>query len=133
MCADLCLHDTGVGNPHANIMLTMRHFEQGGKWAAKQRKEYILDEDGDKIYDPQKRQYKCNSIPLTDWNEHSKAEEWRSAWADCVNATLEQNRHTERGNLNREIEITNQRLQHFAAGATQTGTGYGVVKNRAAG
>lgn len=150
MCADLCLHDTGGGNPHAHIMLTMRHFEQGGKWGAKQRKEYILDEDGDKIYDPIKRQYKCNSIPLTDWNEHSKAEEWRSAWADCVNAALECSNHaeridhrsyerqgieqiptvhlgaaasqmekrgiaTERGNLNREIEISNQRLRQLKA------------------
>lgn len=30
MCADVCLHDTGGGNPHAHIMLTMRPFDEGG-------------------------------------------------------------------------------------------------------
>lgn len=150
MCADICLHDTGGGNPHAHIMLTMRPFEQGGTWGAKQKKEYILDPQGKKIYDPKKRQYKCNSVPATDWNEQSKAEEWRGAWADCVNSELskrgiaERIDHrsyerqgvdqiptihlgaaasqmekrgiaTERGNLNREIEVTNQRLRQLKA------------------
>ena len=30
MCADVCLHDTGGGNPHAHIMLTMRPFDERG-------------------------------------------------------------------------------------------------------
>jgi hypothetical protein len=55
MCADVCLHDTGGGNPHAHIMLTMRPFDERGTWGAKQKKEYILDKDGNKIYDPKKR------------------------------------------------------------------------------
>ncbi|MDD3921553.1 MAG: MobQ family relaxase, partial [Eubacteriales bacterium] len=96
MCADICVHDTGGGNPHAHVMLTMRPFEQGGAWGAKQKKEYILDRDGNKIYDPKKRQYKCKSIPATDWNEQTKAEEWRAAWAESCNRALEQNGHTER-------------------------------------
>ncbi len=76
MCADICLHDTGCGNPHAHIMLTMRPFTKEKTWGAKQKKEYILDKDGNKIYDPKKRQYKCKSIPATGWNEQTKAEEW---------------------------------------------------------
>lgn len=150
MCADLCVHDTGGGNPHAHVMLTMRPFEQGGAWGAKQKKEYILDRNGNKIYDPKKRQYKCKSIPTTDWNEQTKAEQWRAAWAEICNRALEQNGHaeridhrsyerqgieqiptvhlgvaasamekrgiaTERGNLNREIEVTNQRLRQLKA------------------
>ena len=150
MCADFAIHDTGGGNPHAHIMLTMRPIEQGGAWGAKQKKEYILDKDGNKIYDPKKRQYKCKSIPATDWNEQTKAEEWRAAWAEICNRALEQNGHaeridrrsyarqgidqiptvhlgvaasamekrgirTERGNLNREIEVTNQRLRQLKA------------------
>lgn len=79
MCADICLHDKNDGNPHAHILLTMRPIEQDGAWGAKQKKEYILDGDGNKIYDPKKRQYKCKSVPATDWNERSKAEEWRKA------------------------------------------------------
>lgn len=150
MCADIAVHDTGGGNPHAHVMLTLRPFLEGGKWGAKQKKEYILDENGAKIYDPIKRQYECNSIPTTDWNEHSKAEEWRAAWADCVNSALEENGHTERvdhrsyerqgidqiptihlgvaasqmekrgirterGDINREIEVSNQTLRQLKA------------------
>lgn len=150
MCADICVHDTGGGNPHAHVMLTMRPFEQGGEWGAKQKKEYILDKDGNKIYDRKKRQYKCKSIPATDWNDQAKAEEWRAAWADCVNAALERGNHaeridhrsyerqgidqiptvhlgvaahqmekrgirTERGDINREIEVTNQLLRQLKA------------------
>lgn len=77
MCADVCLHDKNDGNPHAHILLTMRPIEKDGAWGAKQKKEYILDRDGNKIYDPKKRQYKCKSVPATDWNEQTKAEEWR--------------------------------------------------------
>ncbi|WP_285825572.1 MobA/MobL family protein [Schaedlerella arabinosiphila] len=82
MCADFAIHDTGGGPPsHAHIMLTMRPFDERDAWGAKQKKEYILDRDGNKIYDRKKRQYKCKSIPNTDWNEQTKAEEWRAAWA----------------------------------------------------
>ena len=84
-----CVHDT-VGIPHALIMLTMSPFEQGGAWGAKHKKEYIFDQNGAKIHDRNKRQHKFNSVPATDWNEQTKAEEWRSAWGDYVNAALEQ-------------------------------------------
>jgi len=156
MCADICVHDTGGGNPHAHVMLTMRPFDGRGAWGAKQKKEYILDRDGNKIYDRKKRQYKCKSVPATDWNEQTKAEEWRAAWAQICNQCLEQNGHaervdhrsyerqresgslaadqiptvhlgvaasamekrgirTERSDLNREIEVTNQRLRQLKA------------------
>lgn len=90
MCADICVHDKNDGNPHAHIMLTLRPFNVDKSWGDKQRKEYILDKNGEKIYDPKKRQYKCKSVPTTDWNEQIKAEEWRAAWADAVNAVLKQ-------------------------------------------
>ena len=38
MCSDFAIHDTGSGNPHAHIMLTMRPFEQsGGLWNCKRQ------------------------------------------------------------------------------------------------
>ena len=73
-------------NPHAHIMLTMRPFDERGEWGAKQKKEYFLDRDRNKIYDPKKRQYKCKSIPATDWNEQTKTEDWRAAWAQLLQA-----------------------------------------------
>ena len=150
MCADFCIHDTGGGNPHAHIMLTMRPFNEEKTWGDKQKKEYILDPQGNKIYDPKKRQYKCKSVPTTDWNEQTRAEEWRAAWAETTNRYLEKLNHaervdhrsyerqgieqiptvhlgvaafqlekrgirTERGNLNHEIEITNQKLRQLKA------------------
>ena len=150
MCADIAIHDKKDGNPHAHIMLTMRPFADSGEWGDKQKKEYIFDRNGNKIYDPKKRQYKCKSIPSTDWNEQTKAEEWRGAWAELCNQFLEHNNHTgridhrsyarqgidkiptvhmgvaaaqmerrgiatERGNLNRQIEVTNQRLRQLKA------------------
>ena len=96
MCADVCIHDKGDGNPHAHIMLTMRPFEPDGTWGGKQKKEYILDDSGNKIYDPKTRQYKCKSIPTTDWNEQTKAEEWRAAWAETANKYLAHLNHSER-------------------------------------
>ncbi len=81
MCAGICVYDTGGGNPHAHVMLTMRPFDENGEWGAKQKKEYILNrEDGNKIYDRKKCQYKCKSVPATDWNDQTKAGEW---WAAC--------------------------------------------------
>lgn len=150
MCADICLHDTGHGNPHAHILLTMRPFAPNGEWGAKQKKEYLLDEDGGKIYDPKRCQYKCKSIPTTNWNEHTKAEEWRETWANLTNQALKKNGfmervdhrsyqrqgiqqfptihmgtsasqmekrgiRTERGDINREIIVTNKELRQIKA------------------
>lgn len=93
---------------------------------------------------------KCKSVPATDWNEQTKAEEWRRAWAEICNSYLEKGNHveridhrsyerqridqiptvhlgvaafqmdkrgirTERGNLNREIEVTNQKQRQLKA------------------
>ena len=93
MCADVCIHDKGDGNPHAHIMLTMRPINEDGTWDDKQRKVYLLDNSGNKTYDPKKRQYKCNKIQTTDWHDMTKAEEWRAAWSDAVNAVLKQQGH----------------------------------------
>jgi hypothetical protein len=96
MVADIAIHDTGNGNPHAHVMLTMRPFNEDRTWGAKQRKVYLYDENGEKIYDPKKRQYKCTKQETTDWNNRANANEWREAWADEVNAVLERENHTER-------------------------------------
>jgi hypothetical protein len=70
MCADVCVHDTDGTNPHAHIMLTMRPVEKDGKWG---QKSYTVD---------------GKKIPTVDWNDRDKAEDWRKAWADTVNAEL---------------------------------------------
>ena len=49
MCADIALHDKDDGNPHAHILLTMRPLNEDKTWGAKSKKEYILDENGEKV------------------------------------------------------------------------------------
>ena len=95
MCVDLCIHDEDRGNPHAHVMLTMRPIEQDGKWGAKSKKEYILDKNGEKIK-LKSGEYKSRKVNAVDWNEQTKAEEWRAAWADITNRYLEKSNHAGR-------------------------------------
>lgn len=95
MCADICIHDKNDGNPHAHIMLTMRPFEQDRSWAAKSRKEYMLDENGERIL-LKSGAFKSRKVDATDWNDRGKAEEWRQAWAEMCNTALEQQGVSER-------------------------------------
>ena len=132
MCADFAIHDKGDGNPHAHIMLTMRHIEPDGQWGQKSR-----TVDGIKI----------NAV---DWNNKGKSEEWRASWSETVNEFLEHGNHvdrvdhrsfkrqgkeelptihlgvaasqmeqkgirTERGNINREIAVMNNQLRQLKA------------------
>ena len=55
-------------------MLTMRPIEQDGTWGQKSRQEGKW------------------KIPTTDWNDQTKAEAWREAWAVAVNAELERHK-----------------------------------------
>ena len=95
MIADFNLHDTGGGNPHAHILLTMRPLDEKGAWLPKSKKEYVLDESGEKIRLPSGR-YKTRKVDLVDWNNRENAEVWRRAWADLANEFLEQNNCPER-------------------------------------
>ena len=95
MIADFNLHDTGGGNPHAHILLTMRPLDEKGAWLPKSKKEYVLDESGEKIRLPSGR-YKTRKVDLVDWNNRENAEVWRRAWADLANEYLEKNNRPER-------------------------------------
>lgn len=107
MCADFNIHDTGSGNPHAHILLTMRPLDEKGAWAAKSKKEYVLDENGERVKLPSGR-YKTRKVDLVDWNRQENAEQWRKAWADLSNDYLERSGSPERidhrSNAERGIE-----------------------------
>ncbi len=90
MCADIAVHDKNDGNPHCHIMLTMRPLNEDTTWGAKSKKEYILDENGEKVK-LKNGNYKTRKINTVDWNEQDKAEHWRKAWADITNKYLEEN------------------------------------------
>jgi len=95
MCADICIHDKEDGNPHAHILLTMRPFEQDGLWGAKSKKEYMLDRNGKRIR-LKNGIFKTRKVDTVDWNDQSKAEDWRAGWADAVNDFLAWQNRTER-------------------------------------
>ncbi|XKL33449.1 MobQ family relaxase (plasmid) [Lactiplantibacillus plantarum] len=88
MVADVAIHRDHPDNPHAHVMLTNRPFNPDGTWGIKSRKEYILDEKGNKTYT--KSGYARNrKIWLTDWDKKEKITEWRHNWAVSVNQVLE--------------------------------------------
>lgn len=83
MCADVSIHDKGDGNPHAHILLTTRSLDRNGEWMGKQRRNYILDQNGNRVRDPVSRQYKLGrSIKTNNWDEPERIEEWRKGWAE---------------------------------------------------
>lgn len=88
MVADFVIHDKKDGNPHAHIMLTMRPFDENGEWGAKAKKEYILDKQGNKIYD-KKGNAKSKKIETTNWNKKETLEYWREQWSEYTNKALE--------------------------------------------
>ena len=95
MCVDFAIHDTNSGNPHCHIMLTMRPLDERGTWTAKSKKEYDLDENGERIRLPSGR-YKTHKVDLTGWNDKDNTLLWRKAWADFTNDFLERNGSPER-------------------------------------
>ena len=92
MCADWSIHDKEDGNPHAHIMTTVRSITEDGSWAAKSRKVYDLDKNGNRIYlgkdKTGRRQYKSHKEDYNDWNSAERVEEWRAEWAKCCNKRL---------------------------------------------
>ena len=89
MCADVAVHDKGTGNPHAHIILTLRSLDENGNWKSKWIKNYRLDDQGRKIYDPVTKRYQCGpSIPVNHWGNKANAEIWRRLWAETCNCVL---------------------------------------------
>ncbi|HEL0601599.1 TPA: MobA/MobL family protein [Streptococcus equi subsp. zooepidemicus] len=93
MIADLAIHegnDEEKKNIHAHIMTTLRPINEKGQWQAKSKKEYVLDEKGEKIK-LKSGNYKTRKVELTDWNNRGNAEKWRENFATICNQYLEKN------------------------------------------
>ena len=86
MIVDFAVHspdkeDGGISNPHFHVMCPIRPIEPNGKWGNKQRREYVLDEDGNRIPDGT-GDYVFNAVPTTDWGSPETLEHWRQTWAE---------------------------------------------------
>ena len=89
MVADFAVHqpdkeDGGISNPHFHVMCPIRPLDEHGRWGNKQRREYVLDEHGERIRD-EAGNYVFNAVPTTDWGSPETLEHWRQAWADLCN------------------------------------------------
>ena len=90
MVVDFAVHqpdkaDGGISNPHFHVMCPIRPIEPDGRWGKKQRREYVLDEYGERVLD-EAGNYVFNAVPTTDWGKPETLEAWRQAWAELCNA-----------------------------------------------
>ncbi len=90
MVADVAIHRDHPDNPHAHVMLTNRPFNSDGTWGIKSKKQYILDDNGNKTYTGTSKYPKSRKILMVDWDKKEKIIEWRHNWAASVNQALEQ-------------------------------------------
>ena len=95
MVVDFAVHQPdkengGISNPHFHVMCPIRPIEPDGKWGKKQRREYVLDEHGERVLD-EAGNYVFNAVPTTDWGKPETLEAWRQAWADLCNQKFAEN------------------------------------------
>ena len=92
MVVDFSVHspdkeDGGISNPHFHVMCPIRPIESDGSWGNKQRREYVLDEHGERGLDEAGNgNYVFNAVSTTDWGKPETLETWRQGWAETCNA-----------------------------------------------
>ena len=115
-------------NPHIHAMATTRKIDINGEWASKMKKVYKLDANGERIpvIDPKTGQQKIGAknrkmwqretVERNDWDDQSKALEWRQKWADIVNENLAPEQHIDhRSYAEQGIEQIPTRHEGYAA------------------
>lgn len=100
MIVDYAIHEKdagedGIQNPHFHVLCPIRPLNPDGSWGNKQRREYILDEHGNRIPDG-RGDYEFKAVPTTDWGSPERLEAWRQAWADLCNIKFEEKGLSER-------------------------------------
>ncbi|EPD05222.1 nicking enzyme TraA protein [Lacticaseibacillus paracasei subsp. paracasei CNCM I-4648] len=114
MVSDVAIHRDHQDNPHAHVMLTNRPFNPDGTWGIKSKKQYILDENGNKTYTGTSKYPKSRKILMVDWDKKEKITEWRHNWAVSVNQALEQKKIPDRISEKSFVEqgIVDTPMQH---------------------
>lgn len=124
MIADIAVHfdHKDPPNPHAHILLTMRAMDEHGKWLAKSKSVYALDEKGNRIISKNGKPKRIK-IETVDWNDRGKCEEWRHEWEVQQNRALEAAERPERIDMRsferQGIEMTPQKHLGPAASALE--------------
>lgn len=136
-CTTYAIHDGGIqGNPHAHILVSNRPLNKRGKWMIKNRKDYIRDENGNKIpvidetTGKQKVRIRAGKGVEKIWKrvtvEQNKLDSkdfllrLRKAWADVVNYYLDPSEQIDhRSNVARGIEDIPTIHEGYAARAIE--------------
>ncbi len=124
MCVDWAFHMKD-GNPHLHCLCTIRGFKKDGSWDARERKEYALDEHGERIpeIDPdtgeqkirakkkngktyQEKIWKRVTVQANPWNSRQFLHDLKKSWVEYCNGYLQgesqiDNRSTHEGEANR--------------------------------
>ena len=94
MIVDYAIHDESQdknGNIHCHIMTIMRPINEKGEFLAKSKKEYILDEKGEKVLNKNGKP-KTRKVELTTWNDKGNVEKWRENFSKLCNEYLAKNK-----------------------------------------
>ena len=93
MIVDYAIHDPdkhgGIPNPHVHMIIPIRPLNEDGTWGEKQKREYLIDENGERIKKPNGK-YDFKSVPTTDWGASETLDAWRKAYADIFNKAFEE-------------------------------------------
>ena len=93
MICDFAVHvpdpKGGIPNPHFHVLCPIRPINPDGTWGNKQRREYALDKNGQRIRD-ENGNYVWKSVPTTDWGQKETLLHWWEEWAKYVNRELKQ-------------------------------------------
>jgi len=85
MVADTSIHRDDLNNPHAHIMLTVRPFDEHGKWEKRKSKRVpVLDDKGNQIYN-EKGWKVTRSVKVNDWDKRDTLNKWRKSWSEKLN------------------------------------------------
>lgn len=96
MIVDMAVHEghsddpAMADNPHFHVLIPIRPMKEDGTWGNKQRREYLLDEDGNRVRDNNGK-YIFKAVSTTGWNSPELLEEWRQVWAEKVNTKFQEN------------------------------------------
>lgn len=147
MCADWAYHKKDNCNPHLHIQVTIRGFEKNGKWAKGEKKEYVLDENGEKIpeLDANGNQkvrvrvkngkeytekiWKRRTVEVNHWNNRQFLNDVKREWAETANRYLPLEQHID-GRSYKERRLNRVPLLHegIARKALERGVVYDVVR-----
>lgn len=91
MVVDVSIHRDQEHNPHAHLLCTVRPFDDNGEWVkAKSKKEYLLDDKGNRILN-EKGNFKTRNVDVTGWNSPEKIVHWREKFSEYTNESYKLN------------------------------------------